>query len=154
MVRPSAMARLPFWEWRAPRRLSYVYPFCPSIFASRSQFTDTMLEYCRYGPAPSNADSAINILLDVVQDQSGKTYKMDHYQTRYPTNVLDIAGFLVRLSSTPHVQPPPILHYTAPEPFTKYEICLVFARILGSSHKHIIPQADEPARESTTFTIP
>ena len=111
-----------------------------------------MLEYCRYGPAPSNADSAINILLDVVQDQSGKTCKMDHYQTRYPTNVLDIAGFLVRLSSTPHVQPPPILHYTAPEPFTKYEICLVFARILGLSHKHIIPQADEPPRELIIFT--
>ena len=37
MVRPSAMARLPFWEWRAPRRLSYVYPFCPSVLASLSQ---------------------------------------------------------------------------------------------------------------------
>ncbi|VDB96028.1 unnamed protein product [Peniophora sp. CBMAI 1063] len=102
-----------------------------------------------YGPAPSNADSAINILLDVVQDQSGKTYKMDHYQTRYPTNVIDIANFLVRLASKPSIQPPPILHYTAPEPFTKYEICLVFARILGLSHKHIIPQADEPAPGST-----
>ena len=28
----------------------------------------------RYGPAPKNSDSAINILLDVVSDQSGKTY--------------------------------------------------------------------------------
>jgi len=46
-----------------------------------------------YGPAPKNSDSAINILLDVVQDQSGKQYKMDHYATRYPTNVIDIANF-------------------------------------------------------------
>lgn len=38
----------------------------------------------------------MNILLDVVEDQSGKQYKMDHYATRYPTNVEDIAGFLVR----------------------------------------------------------
>jgi hypothetical protein len=53
----------------------------------------------RYGPAPLNADSAINILVDVVRDQSGKKYTMDHYQTRFPTNVLDIAGFLVRLAS-------------------------------------------------------
>jgi len=53
----------------------------------------------RYGPTPSNADSAVNILLDVVRDQSGKKYTMDHYQTRFPTNVLDIAGFLVRLAS-------------------------------------------------------
>lgn len=51
-----------------------------------------------YGPAPKNSDSAVNILLDVVTDQSGKQYKMDHYATRYPTNVLDIADFLVRLS--------------------------------------------------------
>lgn len=58
------------------------------------------LMHRRYGPAPSNADSAVNILLDAVQDQSGKKYTMDHYQTRFPTNVLDIAGFLVRLAST------------------------------------------------------
>ena len=51
----------------------------------------------RYGPAPKNSDSAVNILLDVVQDQSGKQYKMDHGATRYPTNVVDIANFLVRL---------------------------------------------------------
>lgn len=55
----------------------------------------------RYGPAPKNADSAVNILLDVVQDQSGKQYKMDHFATRFPTNVLDIAGFLVRLTGMP-----------------------------------------------------
>ena len=57
----------------------------------------------RYGPAPSNADSAVNILLDVVRDQSGKKYNMDHYQTRFPTNVLDIASFLVRLASMNHL---------------------------------------------------
>ncbi|THH19127.1 hypothetical protein EW146_g1997 [Bondarzewia mesenterica] len=99
-----------------------------------------------YGPAPSNADSAINILLDIVKDQSGKTYKMDHYQTRYPTNVVDIANFIVRLSALPRSKPlPPILHYSAPEPFTKYEICLIFARILGLPHKHIVPEAEPPA---------
>ena len=53
--------------------------------------------YHRYGPASKNSESAINILLDIVQDQSGKQYKMDHYATRYPTNVVDIAKFLVRL---------------------------------------------------------
>ena len=63
---------------------------CPSNSCSKHR---------RYGPAPSNADSAINILVDVVRDQSGKKYTMDHYQTRFPTNVLDIASFLVRLAS-------------------------------------------------------
>ena len=116
----------------------------------------------RYGPAPSNADSAINILLDVVRDQSGKQYRMDHYQTRFPTNVLDIASFLVRLArkgeplspfffvdwESPErprdAQLPPVIHYSAEEPFTKYEICLVLARILGLPHAHIIPDAGPP----------
>ncbi|KAA1472560.1 NAD-P-binding protein, partial [Dentipellis sp. KUC8613] len=103
-----------------------------------------------YGPAPHNADSAVNILLDVVQDQSGKQYKMDHYQTRYPTNVLDIAAFLVRLARLPRTRHlPPILHYTAPEPFTKYEMCLIFARILGVPHAHIVPDANPPAPGAT-----
>ena len=53
-----------------------------------------------YGPAPRNADTAVNVLLDVVADQSGKEYKMDHFATRYPTCVVDIADFLVRLSCT------------------------------------------------------
>jgi S-adenosylmethionine synthetase len=122
--------------------------------------------YRRYGPASSNAESAVNILLDVVRDQSGKKYTMDHYQTRFPTNVLDIAGFLVRLASKelllsslrssrvdfvlpeqerPKSAPlPPVIHYSAEEPFTKYEICLVFARILALPHTHIIPDAGPP----------
>lgn len=119
----------------------------------------------RYGPTPSNAESAVNILLDVVQDQSGKKYTMDHYQTRFPTNVVDVAGFLVRLASMDHLsldipgahfflirEPekprcarlPPVIHYSAEEPFTKYEICLVFARILGVPHAHIIPDVGPP----------
>lgn len=48
-----------------------------------------------YGPAPKNEDTAVNILVDVVEDQSGKQYKMDHYATRFPTNVQDIGSFLV-----------------------------------------------------------
>ncbi|EJD42539.1 NAD(P)-binding protein [Auricularia subglabra TFB-10046 SS5] len=103
-----------------------------------------------YGPAPNNSDSAINILLDVVQDQSGKTYKMDHYATRYPTNVVDIANFLVRLSQHEKKPLPPIIHYSAGEPFTKYEICLIFAKILGLPHDHIIPDAEPPKGEAAT----
>ncbi|KAF8966573.1 hypothetical protein BDZ97DRAFT_1806924 [Flammula alnicola] len=102
-----------------------------------------------YGPAPKNSDSAINILLDIVQDQSGQTYKMDHYGTRYPTNVEDIANFLVRLTGFKNPIPP-ILHYSGDEPFTKYEICLTFAKILGLSHKHIIPDAEPPTGEGAT----
>lgn len=122
-------------------------------------------ERYRYGPAPLNKDSAVNILLDVVADQSGKQYNMDHFATRFPTNVLDIADFLVRLTSTPSFPfrgdswliyrttfaalpssraIPPILHYSAAEPFTKYEMCLIFAKILGVPRGHIIADAEAP----------
>ncbi|PCH35376.1 NAD(P)-binding protein [Wolfiporia cocos MD-104 SS10] len=104
-----------------------------------------------YGPTPKNSDSAVNILLDVVSDQSGKQYKMDHYATRYPTNVVDIADFLVRLASLPTSQAiPPILHYSAGEPYTKYEMCLIFARILGLPHAHIVPDAEAPKGDAAT----
>ena len=43
---------------------------------------------------------------------------------------------------------PSIVHYRAEEPFTKYEMCLIFARILGLPHGHIIPNT-EPAASAT-----
>ncbi|KAH7923437.1 NAD(P)-binding protein [Leucogyrophana mollusca] len=102
-----------------------------------------------YGPAPHNSDSAVNILLDVVQDQSGKTYKMDHYASRYPTNVEDIASFLVRLSAlgTPL---PPILHYSGEEKFTKFEMCEIFARILNLKIDHIKADSAAPTGAGAT----
>ncbi|CAE6338595.1 unnamed protein product [Rhizoctonia solani] len=96
-----------------------------------------------YGPAPKNSDSAINTLVDIVNDQSGKQYTMDHYATRYPTNVLDIADFLVRLAVLDKPLPS-ILHYSGTEPYTKYEICLVLAKILNVPHNHITPDAADP----------
>jgi S-adenosylmethionine synthetase len=45
---------------------------------------------------------------------------------------------------------PPILHYSAAEPYTKYEMCLVFAQILNLPHAHIKPDATEPAGSGTT----
>jgi hypothetical protein len=37
-------------------------------------------------------------LMAVVEDQSGKEYKMDHYQVRFPTNVSDIGRVLYDLA--------------------------------------------------------
>jgi len=102
-----------------------------------------------YGPAPRNSDTAVNILVDVVSDQSGKQYKMDHYATRYPTNVEDIGKFLVRLTKASNPIPK-ILHYSAAEPFTKYEMCLIFSKILGLPHAHVIPDAEPPTGAGAT----
>jgi len=97
-----------------------------------------------YGPAPKNSDTAVNVLLDVVQDQSGKTYKMDDYAQRYPTNVLDIASFLVRLSDVDKPLPR-IMHYSAGECMTKYNMCEIFGRILSLPIGHILRDSSVPA---------
>lgn len=39
---------------------------------------------------------------------------------------------------------PPILHYSAPEPYTKFEICLVFSKLLDTPIAHITPDDSEP----------
>ncbi|EIW78494.1 NAD(P)-binding protein [Coniophora puteana RWD-64-598 SS2] len=80
-----------------------------------------------YGPAPENSDTAVNVLMDYVIDK--KSREMDDYAARYPTNVVDIARFLVRLSAS-EKDLPRIIHCSAKERFTKYQMCGVFARIL------------------------
>jgi len=101
-----------------------------------------------YGPVRVNSDSAVNVLLDVVRDQSGKTYTMDHWATRYPTNVEDIASFLVRLQERHGTiaKLPSILHYSSSEPYTKYEMCLLLASLHSPplAHAHIKADASEP----------
>jgi len=104
-----------------------------------------------YGPTVKPSDSAINILLDVVRDQSGKTYKMDHFATRYPTNVIDIGNFLVKLSKIKDGRLlPKIMHFSAPEPYTKYEIVLLFASILDLPHQHVIADDSDPSSKGET----
>ncbi|TRM63701.1 hypothetical protein BD626DRAFT_495120 [Schizophyllum amplum] len=102
-----------------------------------------------YGPIPSgkNSESAINILLDIVKDQSGKTYKMDHYAVRFPTNVLDIGKFLEKISGS-LADVPRIVHYSANEVFTKYEMCQIYGKILNLPITHITPDATEPSGDS------
>ncbi|WVR05110.1 dTDP-4-dehydrorhamnose reductase [Kwoniella sp. DSM 27419] len=98
-----------------------------------------------YGKVEYNGESAVNVLRDVVEDQSGKTYKMDAYQVRFPTNVEDVARVLYDLS---HLDKPlpPILHYASPAPQTnKYEICAVIAKHLNLPMEHIIKDASKPA---------
>ena len=169
MARQNATPSLPYLASKARMWPCCASPYCESASSNVHRTGRLTPEvHRRYGPAPLNAESAVNILIDVVRDQSGKKYTMDHYQTRFPTNVVDIASFLVRLASKqssplfsglsqtddlsvlpeperPKSAPlPPVIHYSAEEPFTKYEMCLIFARILGLPHAHIIPDAGPP----------
>ena len=42
------------------------------------------------------------------------------------------------------------MHYSGDEPYTKYEMCLVFAKILESPHDHIVPNAEPPSAAEAT----
>lgn len=97
-----------------------------------------------YGKTKYNAESAVNILRDVVEDQSGKEYKMDHYQVRFPTNVDDIGRLLVDLT---HLEKPlpAILHYASPAPaLTKYDMTKIIAEHLDLPIDHVKPDSARP----------
>ncbi|ODO03409.1 dTDP-4-dehydrorhamnose reductase [Cryptococcus wingfieldii CBS 7118] len=98
-----------------------------------------------YGRTEYNAESAINILRDVVEDQSGKTYKMDARQVRTPTNVEDIARVLYDASH--FEQPlPAILHYASPAPMlTKWDMTRIIAKHLNLPIDHITKDTTEPS---------
>ncbi|KAH8702032.1 NAD dependent epimerase/dehydratase family protein [Talaromyces proteolyticus] len=93
-----------------------------------------------YGPAESNSESAVNTILDAVEKASKNPdagIKMDDWAQRYPTNTLDVGrvcnDVAVRfIKDKKHIQSlPKILHFSAEENMTKYEIAQRFAKILG-----------------------
>ncbi|ORX39810.1 hypothetical protein BD324DRAFT_615077 [Kockovaella imperatae] len=97
-----------------------------------------------YGKTTYNAESAVNIIVDVVLDQSGKEYKMDDRQVRFPTNVEDIARVLYDLSKLDKSLPP-ILHYASPAPaLTKYNMTEIIGKHLGVSIDHVKADKEKP----------
>ncbi|WOO85490.1 Methionine adenosyltransferase 2 subunit beta [Vanrija pseudolonga] len=97
-----------------------------------------------FGRAEYNAESAVNVLVDVVKDQSGKTYTMDHYQIRNPTNVDDVARVLYDLAHLTRPLPP-ILHFRSTGPqMTKWEMTQVIARALDLPLDHVTPVSAKP----------
>lgn len=107
-----------------------------------------------YGEAEKPAESAVNVLMDAVWKAQEKdaSVKMDHWALRYPTNTEDVGrvchGMLL-LQSTSQILTnlsdiaakylktadksslPEILQFSSEDKFTKYEICELFAEIMG-----------------------
>ncbi|BGP55459.1 hypothetical protein JCM8202v2_003063 [Rhodotorula sphaerocarpa] len=84
-----------------------------------------------YGKAESNSESAINVLVDAVRKAAdGNAMKMDNWAARNPTCVEDIARVLrdLAVKSQQDVAIPPILHFSAQQVFTKYEMATILAQ--------------------------
>ncbi|KAK8035630.1 RmlD substrate binding domain-containing protein [Apiospora rasikravindrae] len=91
-----------------------------------------------YGDAETPAESAVNVLMDAVwkaQEEDAKI-KMDHWALRYPTNTEDVGRVcqdvaVKYLETQDRSSLPKILQFSSEDKLTKYEICKVFADIMG-----------------------
>lgn len=102
-----------------------------------------------YGPAHTNAESAVNILMDSVlkAQQEGAKVVMDHWALRFPTNTEDVGrvcrDIAVRyLEADDRASLPRVLQFSSEDKFTKYEICELFAEIMGVSMERIEPNTE------------
>ncbi|KAH8556248.1 hypothetical protein BGW37DRAFT_536232 [Umbelopsis sp. PMI_123] len=94
-----------------------------------------------YGKTEYNGESAVNILVDVVMNQS-KPSKMDDAAIRYPTNVEDVARVLADLVSAKFDHGKDIAgvyHFSSEKPYTKYTMCQTFAKALHVPLEHVQP---------------
>ncbi|KAL2269726.1 hypothetical protein VTJ83DRAFT_1910 [Remersonia thermophila] len=100
-------------------------------------------------------ESAVNILMDTVLKAAEKgaegKVKMDHWAVRYPTNTEDVArvcyDVAIRyLNETDKSSLPRILQFSSEDRYTKYEICQIFAEIMGVPTDRIEPntQGNDP----------
>ncbi|KAI8054513.1 hypothetical protein BDF22DRAFT_618878 [Syncephalis plumigaleata] len=103
-----------------------------------------------YGLVTYPSESSINVLEEIV-----RVITMDHEATRYPTNVDDVARvcfdiieYLKQNGSTS--QMPNILHFSASEPMTKYDICVMLGELMNKPITHITPVTDVSSTATTT----
>ncbi|KAJ2963417.1 hypothetical protein NQZ79_g1577 [Umbelopsis isabellina] len=105
-----------------------------------------------YGNTEFNGESAVNILVDSVLDQS-KPAKMDNVAIRYPTNVEDVARVLTDLTSAKLEQNKDIngvYHFSGEKPYTKYDMCEVFAKAyhIPMDHVQAVDTSSDPGAAS------
>ncbi|KAI4188413.1 MAG: hypothetical protein LQ348_003931 [Seirophora lacunosa] len=92
-----------------------------------------------YGHAETSAESAINVLMDAVWKASERDAQVsiDDWSIRYPTNTEDVARVLVEVAmrylvaDEARVAMPRILQFSSEDRFTKFQICQLFAEIMG-----------------------
>ncbi|KAG9233938.1 putative methionine adenosyltransferase 2 subunit beta [Amylocarpus encephaloides] len=91
-----------------------------------------------YGEAEKPEESAVNVLMNSVwkAQEHDAAVAMDHWALRYPTNTEDVARVCQDISTKylaaeDKTSLPTILQFSSEDRFTKYELCELFADIMG-----------------------
>ena len=108
-----------------------------------------------YGEVTAPEESAINVLLEAVWKSQTEDYQveMDDWAIRYPTNTEDVARVIRDLArryldaqrgqqqqqQQQQTTLPRIVQFSAEEPYTKYQICLILGEIMGFSMDNMKP---------------
>ena len=84
-----------------------------------------------YGLVDKNSECSVTSLIDAVLQ--GKTSLMDHFCSRFPTHVRDVAKVLDQVVDRFEKGQPlyGIYHFSAKERLTKYEMCQIFCKAFG-----------------------
>ncbi|KAK9493052.1 hypothetical protein V1508DRAFT_417211 [Lipomyces doorenjongii] len=94
-----------------------------------------------YGEVEKTSESSINALVDITLNVNREIeVEMDNWQIRYPTNTQDIGRALRDLADlilSRKKEVPSILHFSATQKYTKYEICQLFGELLGVPTCHL-----------------
>lgn len=102
-----------------------------------------------YGETTYDAESAVNVLLGNLLSDAPRT--VDAHSIRYPTNVADVARALVALCELQRgKEVPKLLHFSAEEAMSKFDMCLVMARAWNRACGEQVVSADhlEPEYEA------
>ena len=100
-----------------------------------------------YGSAEDPKESAVNVLLNTVTKSQGQDagVKMDDWALRYPTNTEDVGRVCEEVARaytednpSARARLPRILQFSSEDRFTKYEMCELFAEIMGLPMKGIV----------------
>ncbi|OBT96604.1 hypothetical protein VE01_05384 [Pseudogymnoascus verrucosus] len=92
-----------------------------------------------YGKADKHADSAVNCLVDAVWKAQKEKVVMDGWAKRFPTNTEDVGRVIADIAAlyTSKIEAgeaeglPSVLQFSAEDLYTKYEMCEMFAHLMG-----------------------
>jgi dTDP-4-dehydrorhamnose reductase len=100
-----------------------------------------------YGPVEYMDESAITVIARQVS--SGNQSQIDHWATRYPTHVDDVASACLGLTQAwieenEQVRRGGIFHFSGDEPMTKADMAAVIGEVLGLDTSHLEPSSSPP----------